>query len=93
MFEKSIEILDFGSNVTHPKLTLLVHFGTQFTAGKANNIAKTKLSAKILFLGISNTKTSRSKKNDIILIKLSKKTFWGPKLVPGDNYQSSEILT
>ena len=28
VFEKSIEILDFGSNVTHPKLTLLVHFGT-----------------------------------------------------------------
>ena len=32
VFEKSFEILNFGPNKMHPKFTVLLHFGTQFTA-------------------------------------------------------------
>ena len=73
VFERSAEILYFGSNATHPKLTILVHFGSQFTTGKTKNIAK-----NWNFCGISNPKTPRSQRTDKILVKLSKKKhFWG----------------
>ena len=38
----------------HPKFTILVHFGAQFTAGKPKIMLKTKFSARTTSLGISN---------------------------------------
>ena len=78
MFEKSFKILNFGSNGTHPKFTILVHFGAQFTTKKLKILLKTKISAKTTSLVISNNVNPKSHKNHIILVKLSKKTF-GPK--------------
>ena len=83
---KSFKILNFGSNGTHPKFTVLVHFGTQFTIGKPKQFLKTKISAKTSSLWISINVSPRSQKHHRILIKLSKKTFWaqiGSKLPPG----------
>ena len=42
-FEKSFNILKFGSNVTHWKFTVLVHFATQSTAGKPKLCLKPKV--------------------------------------------------
>ena len=81
MFENYFKILNFSSNGTHPKFTVLVHFGAQFTAVKPKILLKTKLSGKTTSLGISKNVSPRSQKNHIILVKLSKKkTFFWPKL-------------
>ena len=81
VFEKSFNIpQNFGSNGMHPKFTVLVHFRAQFTAGKPKILLKTKISAKTTSLQISNNVSPRSQKNHRILVKLSKKTFLGPKV-------------
>ena len=54
LFKKSFQILNFGSNRMHPKFTVLVHFGTQFIAGKPKILLKTKVSGKTTSLGVSN---------------------------------------
>ena len=72
-FEKSFKFLNFGSNGAHPKFTVLVHFGTQFTTGKSKTLLKTKIFAKTSSLGISNNVSLRSQKSCRILVKLSKK--------------------
>ena len=65
----------------HPKFTVLVHFGAQFTARKPKIFLKTKISEKAASLGISNNVNPRSQKHHRIIVKLSKKkTFFGPKL-------------
>ena len=75
VFQKSFKIFNFGSNGTHPKFTVLVHFGAQFTARKLKILLKTRISAETTyipkFLGISNTVSLRCQKNHIILVKLS----------------------
>ena len=79
MFEKSFRILNFGSNGTHPKLTVLVHFGSQFTTGNPKILLKIKISVKTPFFGISINVSHRSQKNRRILVKLSEKKtniFW-----------------
>ena len=79
VFEKSLKILNFGSNGMHPKFTVLVHFGAQFTTRKPKKLLKTKIYAKTASLGIPNNVSPRSQKNHRILVKLSKKkTFFGP---------------
>ena len=79
VFQKSLKILDFGSNVTHLNFIFLVHSGTQFTARKPKMFLKTRISAKTTYrptsLGISNNVSIRSQKNHIILVKLSKRKF------------------
>ena len=40
VFEKSFRTLHFWSNGTHPKFTVLVHFGAQCTAGKPKILLK-----------------------------------------------------
>ena len=73
MLEKSFKILKFGSNGIHWKITVLVHFGAPFTAGKPKILLKIKISAKAASVGISNNVSPRSQKNHRILVKLSKK--------------------
>ena len=68
---KSFKLLKFGSNKTHWKSTVLVHFGAQFTAGKPKILLKTKISAKTTSLGIPNNISARSQRNHIVLVKLS----------------------
>ena len=67
VFQKSFKILNFGSNGMHPKFTVLVHFGAQFTARKPKILLKTRISAKTTYrpisLGISNNISLRSEKN------------------------------
>ena len=46
----------------------------------AKKLLKTKISAKIKSLGLSNSVSPRSQKNHSILVKLNKKTFFWPKL-------------
>ena len=81
LFQKSFKILNFGSNGPHPKFTILVHFGTQFTARKPKILQKTRFSAQTVYrptyLGISNNVSLKSQKSHIILVKLSKKTCEG----------------
>ena len=75
--------MNFGSNGTHPKFIVLVHFGVQFTARKPKILLKTRTSAKTSYrptsLGISINVSLRSQKNLVILIKVNKKLFGGPK--------------
>ena len=66
MFKKSFKDLNFSLNGRHPKFTVLLQFGAQCTAGKPNILLKTKIFSV--------------PKNDRILVKLNKKTFFGPKL-------------
>ena len=80
MFEKSFKILNFGLHGTHPKCTVLVHFEAQFTVVKPKILPKTKISAKTEPLGIINNVSTNSQKNHIILVKLSQKEIFGPKL-------------
>ena len=80
MFEKSFKILNFGSNGMQLKFTVSVHIGAQFTVGKPKILLKPKISAKTASLGIINNVSPRSQKNQKILVKLSQKTFSGPKL-------------
>ena len=80
MSKKYFKSLNFGSNGTYAKFTVLVHFGVQFTAGKPKILLKTKISAKTASLGIINNISPRSEKNHKILVKLSLKTFFGSKL-------------
>ena len=87
VFENPSKILNFDSNGTHSKITVLVHFGAQFNTGKPKILLKTKDSAKTIFLGISSNQSPRPQKNHRILVELSKeKIFWiqiGSKLPPG----------
>ena len=88
VFEKSFTILNFGPNRMHPKFTVLVHFGAQFTARKPKIFLKTKISEKAASLGISNNVNPRSQKHHRIIVKLSKKNNIflaqiGSKLLPG----------
>ena len=82
MFEKSFEILNFGSNTMHLKFTILTHFGTHFTGGKPKVLLKTKVFGKTASLGVSNNVSPRSQKNHRFLAKLD---FWTQiyKLPPG----------
>ena len=84
VFQKSFKIFNFGSNGTHPKFTVLVHFGAQFTARKPKILLKTRTSAKTTYrptpLGISINVSLRSQKNHIILIKVNKKNFLGTQI-------------
>ena len=57
----------------HPKFTVLVHFGAQFTTRKPKKLLKTKIYAKTASLGIPNNVSPRSQKNHKILAELSKK--------------------
>ena len=77
--------MNFDSNGTDTKFTVLVHFGVQFTAGKPKTLLKTKISGKTAFLGISNDVSPRSQKNHKILAKLTKNKNVGYKL--GINYR------
>ena len=57
-------------------------FGAQFTVGKSKILLKTKISAKMTSLGISNSDSPSSQKDYRVLIKLIKKRahfrgFWG----------------
>ena len=67
VFQKYFKILNFGSNGTHPKFTVLVHVGAQFTARKPKILLKTRISAtttyRTISLGISNNISLRSEKN------------------------------
>ena len=60
VLEKSLLILHFGSNETHPKFTDLVHFGAQFTPGKPKILLKTKISANTESSLISNNVSTRT---------------------------------
>ena len=75
VFQKSFKIFNFGSNGTHAKFTVLVHFGAQFTARKPKILLKTRISGKTtyrpIYLGISNNVSLRSENNHIILVKSS----------------------
>ena len=53
----------------------MLHFGTQFTAGKPEILLKDNISEKATSLRISNNVSPRSKKNQKILVKLKKKEF------------------
>ena len=97
VFEKSLKIMNFGSNEIHPKFTVPVHFRAQFTARKPKILLKTKISGKTTSLGISNNVIPRSQKDHRILVTLSKsKHFSGPNLwiVPWGHMKGlSKILT
>ena len=80
MFEKSFKLLNFSLTGRYPKLTVLFHFGAQFTSGKPKILLKTKTFAKPTSLGISNSVRVSSQKNDRILVRLKKKIFFWPKL-------------
>ena len=84
VFQKSFKLLNFGSNGTHLKFTVLVHFGTQFTARIPKILLKTRTSAKTTYrptsLGISINVSLRSQKNHVILIKVNKKNFLGTQI-------------
>ena len=71
VFVKYFKILNFSSNETHPKFTVLVHFGAQFTAGKPKILLKTKTSAKTASFGMSYNISPRSQKNHRRVIKNS----------------------
>ena len=80
VFEKSFKILNFGSNGTHLKFTVMFHFRAQFTNAKPKILLKAKLYGKTTSLGISNNVSPTSQKNYKILVKLSKKNFfWAQK--------------
>ena len=55
------------------KFTVVVHFGTQFTARKTKILLKTTIFAKTTFLEMSNNVSPRSQKNQRVLVPLSKK--------------------
>ena len=55
------------------KFTVLVHFGTQFTARKTKILLKTTIFAKTTFLEMSNNVSPRSQKNQRVLVPLNKK--------------------
>ena len=80
LFENFFRILNFSLNGRHLKFTVLVHFGAPFTTGKPKILLKNSICAKTPSLGIQNNVSPRSQKNHRILVKLDKKTFYGPKL-------------
>ena len=84
LFQKSFKLLNFGSNGTHLKFTVLVHFGAQFTARIPKILLKTRTSAKTTYrptsLGISINVSLRSQKNHVILTKVSKKNLGGTQI-------------
>ena len=80
VLEKSFEILNFSLNGRHVKFTVLFHFAAQCTAGKPKIMLKIKIFTKTGSLRISNSISTRSQKNHRVLVKLNKKTFFGPKL-------------
>ena len=55
------------------KFTVLVYFGTDFTARKTKILLKTTIFAKTTFLEISNNVSQRSQKNQRVLVPLSRK--------------------
>ena len=59
------------------KRTVLVHFWALFTTRKSKVLTKTKIFSKNASSGISNSITSRSHKNNRILIKLIQKNHFG----------------
>ena len=73
VFEKSFKSLDFGWNGNHPKFTVLVHFGAEFTTRKPKKLLKTKIYAKTASLAIPNNASPTSQKNHRIFVELSKK--------------------
>ena len=81
VFGKSFKIFNFDSNETHPKFTVLVHFGVQFTTGQPKILLKTKIFAKAISLVISNSVSPRPQKNHRILVKSNKKTLLGSNWV------------
>ena len=90
--------MNFGSDGTLLKFTVLAHFGAQFTAGKPKTLLKAKISAKTASLQIINNVSPRSQKNHIVLVKLSQKDIvWATilfKIPPCSRAKgSSQILT
>ena len=87
-FQKSFKIFNFGSNGTHAKFTVLVHFGAQFTARKPKILLKTRISGKTTYrpisLAISNNVSLRSENNHIILVKSS--NFFGGWRIGGPDW-------
>ena len=67
----------------HPKFTVLVHFGAQFTTPKPKKLLQTKIYTKTASLGIPNNVSPRSQKNHRILVELSKKN-WGVRGEEGE---------
>ena len=92
----------FGSNGSHRKFTIWVHFGAQFTTRKPKVLLKTKICSKTTSLGISHNVSSRSQKNNKMLKTLIQrkrnKHFlnFGPKIGLnshlGSHQGSSKIL-
>ena len=91
VFGKSFKILSFGSNRTHPKFTVLVHFGVQFTNGRKPKILlNIKIFAKTVSLAISHNLSLRLQKNHRILVKSSKKAFFGLKFGLNCDHQAAQ---
>ena len=92
MFENYFRILHFSSNGRYPKSTVFGHFGVQFTPGKPEKLLKPKISAETTCLELSNNMNCRSQKTHIVLVKLIKNPFFGPKvrinLPPGGRIKS-----
>ena len=83
VFEKSIEILHFGSNATHLNFTVLVYFWAQFTTGETKNITKNQNFCKTYIL--RNTKYQKSQvpekwQNFCKIKQKNKQFFFGSKL-------------
>ena len=79
--EQSFKIKCLSRNGTHPKLTVLVHFGAQFTPGKPKILPKNKIFPETESLLLPTNTSTRSQINHRILIKLIKKNpFLGQKI-------------
>ena len=79
VFEQSFKIKCLSRNGTHPKLTVLVHFGAQFTPGKPKILPKNKIFPETTSLLLPTNTSTRSQINHRILIKLIKKNLFGGK--------------
>ena len=83
VFQKSFKILNFESNGTHPKFTVLLYFGARFTARKPKILLKTRIFAKTTYI-LRNIKKWKPQFPKKLLypckIKQKKKIFFGPTL-------------
>ena len=79
LFQKSVKILNFGSNGTYPKFTILVHFGVQFTARKAKMLLNTRISTKTSYIlrNIKLCKFQVPEKSHYSCKVKQNKIFWG----------------
>ena len=51
-YEQSFKIMSLRGNRTYPKVTVLAHFGAQFTPGKSKIMPKNKIFPKNATLGL-----------------------------------------